>query len=141
MKDDLQEKSVVTCFLESLGQILILRRSEKVGTYQGKWAGVSGYIESDPNVQALIEIDEETGLYSRKDFAFLARGEPLTVEDEEMGVRWVVHPYLFHVDDRTMIQIDWEHKEAKWIDPQDIDDYQTVPMLKETLAQVYKIDD
>ena len=64
------------------------------------------------------------------------RGEPLAVEDEGLGVRWVVHPYLFHIKDRDKIRIDWEHKEARWIAPKDIEHYQTVPKLKEALAQV-----
>jgi len=41
----MEEKHVVTSFLEYDNKILILRRSQAVGTYQGKWAGVSGYIE------------------------------------------------------------------------------------------------
>ncbi|MDD5399138.1 MAG: CinA family protein, partial [Dehalococcoidia bacterium] len=36
----LEEKHVVTCFLEQRKLILILRRSNKVGTYQRTWAGV-----------------------------------------------------------------------------------------------------
>jgi len=136
---DLQEKHVVTCFLESRGEILLLRRSEQVGTYQGRWAGVSGYVEGAPDVQALVEIDEETGLHGKREVEFIGKGEPLVVEDVELGTRWVVHPYLFHINDRSKVKIDWEHKEAKWIDPDDIDNYQTVPMLKETLARVYKL--
>ena len=53
-------------------------------------------------------------------------------------MKWVVHPYLFHIKDRRKVRIDWEHKEARWIDPRDIVNYQTVPMLKETLDRVYK---
>ena len=139
MNDNLQEKQVVTCFLESEGKILLLRRSERVGSYQGRWAGVSGYVEEHPDVQALVEIDEETGLHGKGDLEFISKGEPLVVEDEELGVRWVVHPYLFHIYDRSKIKIDWEHKETRWIEPKDIDNYQTVPMLKETLARVYKL--
>lgn len=131
----LQEKKVVTCFLESKGEILILRRSGEVGSYQGSWAGVSGYIETSADEQALTEIEEETSL-SRQDVELVKRGEPLAVEDEGLGVRWVVHPYLFHIKDRDKIRIDWEHKEARWIAPKDIDNYQTVPKLKEALAQV-----
>lgn len=131
----LQEKKVVTCFLESGGEILILRRSGEVGSYQGRWAGVSGYIETTADEQALTEIEEETSL-SRQDVELVKRGEPLAVEDEGLGVRWVVHPYLFHIKDRDKIRIDWEHKEARWIAPKDIDNYQTVPKLKEALAQV-----
>ena len=133
----LQEKHVVTCFLESGSEILLLRRSEQVGSYQGRWAGVSGYIETTPDEQALVEIAEETGL-SEKDIKMVRKGKPLPVEDEKLGIRWVVHPFLFHIKDRAKIGIDWEHKEAKWIDPRDISNYKTVPQLKETLARVYE---
>jgi len=133
----LQEKRVVTCFLESDGKILILRRSGQVGTYQGRWAGVSGYIEKTADEQALVEINEETGLCG-EDVKLMKRGKPLVIKDEKLGVKWVVHPYLFQIKDRDKIKIDWEHKETKWIDPKDIDSYQTVPKLKETLARVFK---
>jgi len=133
----LQEKQVVTCFLESAGEVLLLRRSEQVGSYQGRWAGVSGYIETTPDEQALVEIAEETSL-SGQDIKLIRKGKPLPVEDEKLGTRWVVHPFLFHIRDRNKVKIDWEHKETRWINPRDIDNYQTVPMLKETLARVYE---
>jgi len=128
---------VVTCFLESDGEILILRRSEQVGSYQGRWAGVSGYIETTADEQALTEIEEETSL-AGEDLKLIKKGRPLEVKDDKLGVKWVVHPYLFHIKDRGKIKIDWEHKEARWIQPRDIDNFETVPKLKETLARVYK---
>ena len=128
---------MVTCFLESDGEILILRRSEQVGSYQGRWAGVSGYIETTADEQALTEIEEETSL-AGEDLKLIKKGRPLEVKDDKLGVKWVVHPYLFHIKDRGKIKIDWEHKEARWIQPRDINNYQTVPKLKETLARVYK---
>jgi len=135
----LQEKHVVTCFLKSENEILILRRSAQVGSYQGKWAGVSGYIEvkTTADEQAFIEIEEETSL-DRKDLKLVKKGKPLPIEDEKLDVKWVVHPYLFQIKDRDKIKIDWEHKETQWIDPEDIANYQTVPKLKETLARVYE---
>ena len=71
----LQEKHVVTCFLESGNRILILRRSEQVGSYQGIWAGVSGYIEANTTAdeQALLEIEEETSL-CREDLELIKKG-------------------------------------------------------------------
>ncbi len=137
MTNNLKEKRVVTCFLESNGEILILRRSEQVGSYRGRWAGVSGYVEKTADEQALIEIEEETSLWG-EDLKLLKRGKPLPIKDEGLGIKWVVHPYLFHIKDRGKIKIDWEHKEIRWIQPKDIDNYQTVPMLKETLARVYE---
>jgi len=133
----LQERQVVTCFLESDGEILILRRSQQVDTYQGRWAGVSGYIETTADEQALVEIVEETSL-AGEELKLIKRGKPLLVKDEKLGIKWVVHPYLFHIKDRSKIKIDWEHKETRWIKPKDLDSYETVPMLKETLARVYR---
>ena len=134
----LQKKQVVTCFLKSGNQILLLRRSEKVGSYPGRWAGVSGYVDKTADEQALVEIREETSL-SAEDLELIQKDKPLSVEDEKLGVKWVVHPYLFHIKDRDKIKINWEHKEIRWIKPEDIDNYQTVPMLKEALARVYKV--
>ena len=133
----LQEKKVVTCFLESENEILILRRSEQVGSYQGRWAGVSGYVETTADEQALKEIAEETSL-QQKDLTLIKKGETLSIEDRSLGVRWVVHPYLFRIKDRDKVRIDWEHKEIKWMAPGEIANYPTVPMLPETLAHVYK---
>ncbi len=133
---NLPERKVVTCFLKSDNKILILRRSKKVGSYRGRWGGVSGYIETTPDDQALLEIEQETSLPAG-DVRLVKRGEPLSVKDFEVGVTWVVHPYLFEIRDPDKIKINWENKELKWIKPEELVNYETVPKLKEALAQVY----
>jgi 8-oxo-dGTP pyrophosphatase MutT (NUDIX family) len=133
MTRSLPRQDVVTCFLECDGCILILRRSDKVGSYQGKWAGVSGYMEAAADEQALVEIEEETGL-SRSKVELVHQGEPLLVEGE--NVVWRVHPFLFRIKDRGYIRTDWEHTEHRWIKPSELGDYEAVPMLKEVLASV-----
>ena len=72
----MEERHVVTCFLEYEGEIAIFRRSERVGTYRRRWAGVSGYIEegNTPYQQALEEIGEEVGLGER-DIELVGEGE------------------------------------------------------------------
>lgn len=142
MNENYASTPVVTSILESEGEILLLLRSEKVGTYQGKWAGVAGFLENDPDTQALTEIREETGLKperqrSAADVTLVRKAVPILVEDKERGWKWLVHPYLFHVRDKSKIRIDWEHQETRWIDPKDIEKYDTVPGLKEVLAAVY----
>jgi nicotinamide-nucleotide amidase len=125
-------KQVVTCFLESGKRILILRRSEQVSTYRGHWAAVSGYIESTPDAQALIEIREETGL-SDNEVTLVSRGTPLHVTDAKLNTTWIVHPYLFHTDRPERIRLDREHVEAKWINANEMGQYSTVPGLKDAL--------
>lgn len=93
-------------------------------------------MESTPDEQAMIEIREETGL-EPEDVHLLKKGKVLRVDDEGLGVRWMVHPYLFHVKERDRIRTDWEHTGMKWIVPEDIIKYETVPRIKETLERVY----
>jgi 8-oxo-dGTP diphosphatase len=133
----MDERHVVTCFLEHDGQIMILRRSERVGTYRGKWAGVSGYIEEgiSPSEQARTEIKEEAGL-DRDDVQLVREGQLLEVVDTELGRRWIVHPFRFKVLKIEKIRTDWEHTEAKWIAPEDIGRHDTVPKLHEAWQSV-----
>ena len=132
--------NVVTVFLEHDGRILLLKRSQKAKTMKGLWAGISGYIENnDALTQALKEIKEETGLSNEK-LSLIHVGQPLEiVEPCNPDTIWIVHPYLFYSNTR-LIRIDWEHDEVRWINPDEIQSYNTVPKLKETLESVYQMD-
>jgi PncC family amidohydrolase len=131
----IEEKHVVTCFLEYGNKILILKRSLKVGSYQGKWAGVSGYVETSDVEQAVTEIKEETGL-SQNEVKLLAKGKPLRIVDSNLRRRWVIHPFLFHAKSPGKIKIDWEHDEVTWIKPEELINYDTVPGLNDALDRV-----
>jgi 8-oxo-dGTP diphosphatase len=142
MSNERQPQQVVTCFLRRRGpqgkeQILILRRSGRVGTYRGRWAGISGYLEADrPLAQALTEIREETGL-TADDVRLVRAGEPLPVEDKESGLSWLVHPFLFDLISAKDIRLDWESVEARWITPEELPTYDTVPALQRALRRVW----
>lgn len=132
----LRPTHVVTCFLlrtDEEGQhILIVRRSQRVGSYHGHWAGVSGFVEPGvtPDEQAYTEIREETAL-QRTQVHMLRRGVVVEHIDEELGRHFYIHPFLFEVFTPTVIQTDWEATEMRWIDPSDLSDYSTVPKLLE----------
>jgi translation initiation factor 2B subunit (eIF-2B alpha/beta/delta family) len=67
---------VVTAFLRNRGEVLLVRRSDAVGTYRGKWGGVSGYVETeDPLADAYREIHEETGIETREETGIETREE------------------------------------------------------------------
>ncbi|CAI2165376.1 13413_t:CDS:2 [Funneliformis geosporum] len=141
-------RRVVTSFLtytegsETFSQgnkLLLLKRSDKVRTYQNHWASVCGGIESNdssPLERALKEIREETSL-SSTDITLIRSGKPLTILTE---IIWKVYPFLFHINSPTLInkiQIDWEHQAYKWINPSELINYECVPNLLETLHRVY----
>ena len=132
----LQSTPVVTAFLRHRGRVLLVRRSARVGSYQGRWSAISGYLEdSDPLQQALREIREETGLDPER-LRLKARAEPLEVPAPELGVCWLVHAFLFEVDDPGGIRLDWENTEWRWVLPPELAGLTTVPALVEALAAV-----
>ncbi|MGD0175857.1 MAG: NUDIX domain-containing protein [Candidatus Bathyarchaeia archaeon] len=132
----MEYESVVTSFLTDDGKVLLLRRSEKVATHRGKWAAVSGYLEGseDPLQRAQIEIQEELGL-SLEQVSLVRAGEVLRAYDEPTKTVWIVHPFLFKTWSRT-IKLDWESTEYRWVDPNELGSYDTVPKLKETFDRV-----
>ena len=135
----MRRREVVTSFLQHNDRILVLKRSQRVGTHQGKWAGVSGSVEGQsPLAQALQEIDEETG-QGQTDVRLLREGQPLDITDPENEVVWRVYPFLFEVHDPSSIRLDWEHTECRWIDPADLTGLSTVPCLIDTWDQLWKV--
>lgn len=131
--NDLSRTEVVTAFLRHAGKVLLLRRSDKVGSYRGRWAGVSGHLEdATPLAQVLREIHEETGL-TEATVHLAASAAPIEVAAPAQGKLWVVHAFLFDVDDPAQLRLDWESAECKWVDPRTVGDFETVPMLDEAL--------
>ena len=125
--EGVEEIGVVTSFLErDDGRILLLERSPKVGSFQGHWAGVSGFLEAAmPLEQAYREILEETGL-TANEVELVNEGAPVLSRD---GARvFVVHPFRFRARS-TEIHLDWEHTRAEWVDPTEIRRRPTVPKL------------
>jgi 8-oxo-dGTP diphosphatase len=130
---------IVTAFIEYRGKILLLRRSQKVKTMKGKWAGVSGYIEKSerPIRRAITEIKEETG-FTDENIEFLGEGKPLEAADymKPNNITWVVHPFYFRSNNGD-VQLDWEHDDYKWIHPSEFQRFDTVPRLKEAFDRVF----
>lgn len=129
----LKDTPVVTCFLRNRGEVLLLRRSEAVGSYRGKWGAVAGYMEGTPEEAATREIDEETGLAGSVEL--VRQGESFPVEDPDLEKRWIVHPFLFDCTSREL-QLDRESAEGEWVSPTEILRRDTVPELWTSYAQV-----
>lgn len=138
----MDEVDVVTCFLRNRGEVLLLRRSEDVGSYRGQWGAVAGHADGDPDAAAHEEIREETALLDAVEL--VRAGDPFPVEDPEMqrdnehtsrGTRWIVHPYLFDCDSRD-VTTNYETTEYEWVSPTEILRRETVPDLWESYRRV-----
>jgi 8-oxo-dGTP pyrophosphatase MutT (NUDIX family) len=137
--EELPIKNVATSVLLHNGRILILKRSSEVGTYKGRWACVSGYIEEGeiPLETAFKELFEEIQ-FSKDDVELIREGKPLIAQDNQ--VLWTVHPFLFGAK-KNEIVLDWEHSEYRWILFEELENYSTVPKLNETILSVIREED
>ena len=132
--------NVVTCLLvNDDGDLLILKRSNRVRTYKGLWGGVAGYIEEneEPYETALKEIREEAGL-EKEDVTLVKQLEIVKFTDFYEGLRydWEVFPFLFKTEKKSKIHIDWEHTEYRWITPTEIEKVDTVPHFRDIVFRV-----
>lgn len=125
---------VVTAFVCSGDRIALVKRSDRVRTYKGKWAGFSGYIERIPLNQAWQELQEEAGI-SRDQVHLRGIGIPLRVDDGDN--RWLAFPFLFELADGVEITADWEASEWAWHSPDDLGSLDAVPGLADALESVW----
>ncbi len=129
-----EEVRVVTSFLEASDRtVLLLRRSSQVGTFQGRWAGVSGFLEEpSAEAQARKEIREETGIGADE---LELRAEGRVVYARDANRVFTVYPFRFRSRTKD-VHLDWEHSEAEWAPPQEIYRRQTVPKLQQVWESV-----
>ena len=130
---------VVTCFAKFNDEILLLKRSNKVWTYKGKWNVVAGYLDEIKPLRqkALEELNEETKIAKEK-VKKISIAEPFEFRDKEIGITFVVHPVLVELREKPEIKLDFEHTEARWVKKGDLSKYDAVPNLMEGAKRVLK---
>jgi len=134
---DLHSTSIVTSFIKNDEKILILKRSNKVKSMKGLWAGVSGIIENNemPLSRAKIEIFEEVGIVEEHLELLMEISAMKINSSQYKNHTWNIFPFLFSTKN-TEIKLNWENSEFRWIDPTEIVNYKTVPDLNKILSNL-----
>jgi len=129
--------AVLTCFVRFEDKILLLKRSDRVRTHKGKWHTVAGYVDEPKPIRekALEELHEELGI-SEQIILQCKMGSPYEFFDPDEQKTWLVYPVLVELKQKPEIKLDWEHTELKWISPNKLMTYDTVPKLDESLKRV-----
>ena len=125
---------IITAFIKNNDKILILKRSDKVRSMKRLWSGVSGIIENDeiPTNRAKIEIFEEVGIKENK-INLVKSVEKIKISSPQYeNHEWEVFPFLFETNE-TEIKLNWENSEHKWINVNELKNYETVPSLDKIL--------
>ncbi len=130
-------RHVVTAFLQRAdGRVLLGRRSDEVRTYPGRWAAISGSVETEAPVRgALREIREETGL-NEDAVGLRSIGRAVRFTDWALATHWVVHPFRFRCLCPDAVQRDWEHVRFEWVEPGSIAERRSVPKLADAWQAV-----
>ena len=128
---------IVTSFLLNQGKILILKRSETVKTMKNMWSGISGIIENDeePLTRAKIEIFEEVGIKENEIKLLKIGNEIDIISPQYKNHQWHVFPFLFETYNLE-IKINWENSDFKWINPEEIKEFDIVPSLEKVLLSL-----
>ncbi len=130
----MRSTKIVTSFLTDNDKFLILKRSQKVKTMKGLWAGISGIIEKneEPLERAKIEIFEELGIPENR-ISLLKSADQIKVESPQYkNHEWEIFPFLFEAKEPE-IKLNWENSEYRWINADEISNYETVPNLEKVL--------
>jgi len=137
--NNLRFTNIVTSFIKNGDRILILKRSDKVKSMKCLWAGVSGIIERNdttPLARAKTEILEETGI-NETQIELLKAAQQIKISSPQYkNHEWNIFPFLFKIKNPE-IKLNWENSEFKWVEPNEIKNYETVPELEKILFSLF----
>ena len=130
----MRSTKIVTSFIKDNEKLLILKRSDKVKSMKGLWAGISGIIEKneEPLKRAKIEIFEEVGIIEDKITLVRSVKEMRINSPQYENHEWEIFPFLFEAKN-PIIKLNWENSEFKWINVEELKNYETVPSLQKVL--------
>ncbi len=130
----MRSTKIVTSFITSNEKFLLLKRSEKVKSMKGLWAGISGIIEKneDPLQRAKIEIFEELGIKEDQIKLLKTAEQMRVVSPQYKNHEWEIFPFLFEVNNPE-IKLNWENSEYEWISKNELNNYKIVPNLEKVL--------
>jgi 8-oxo-dGTP pyrophosphatase MutT (NUDIX family) len=130
-----KKAAVLIIFVKHKEKILILKRSNKVHSYKGKWSTIAGFYDEIAKIDKKVaeELQEELKITKNYDISI---GTPYWFEDKDIGKKWFRIPVIVKLIKPVKIKIDWEHSEYKWINPKDFKKYDFAPGMEENLKHV-----
>ncbi|HEU03711.1 MAG TPA: NUDIX domain-containing protein [Nitrosopumilus sp.] len=133
----MRSTKIVTSFITSNEKFLLLKRSEKVKSMKGLWAGISGIIEKneEPLQRAKIEIFEELGIKEDQVKLLKTAERMRVVSPQYKNHEWEIFPFLFGANNPE-IKLNWENSEYKWISADELNNYKTVTNLEKVLLSL-----
>jgi 8-oxo-dGTP pyrophosphatase MutT (NUDIX family) len=107
---------VVLAVVRQANQFCLVRRSAAVGSGQGQWSAVMGYLDlgREPLGQAWTELLEEIAL-APPVLELVRALPPVDLTSRASGRIFRVYPFLFESASRE-VTLNWEHDAVDWVD-------------------------
>jgi 8-oxo-dGTP pyrophosphatase MutT (NUDIX family) len=112
-------------------KVLILRRSDSIGTHRGKWALPGGKAE-------LTELPEDTAIREIREETELILNES-TLNFLHKSIRGPKDIYFFWSNDWSgKVSLDHEHEEDDWVPLEELDSRLQIPIDKGLISKLIK---
>lgn len=127
---------VIVIFVKYRDKFILVKRSEKMLTYQGIWSCLAGFVDDDKSIEekVIFEIEEELGL-KKEDIKHIKAGDTYLFVDKDLDREWIRHMYLVEITNPN-IKLSWEHSEMVWVTPDEAKNYETTPGFSEDLVKI-----
>jgi len=133
---DIRYAPIINCVLKHKGKFLVIKRSEILRWYPGRWNGVSGFLDDKKSIKEKIteEINEELGL-KKTSIKSIKLKEIFLQDEPKYQKTWIVIPVLVEVN-TSEVKLNFENAEYKWATESEIKKLKFVPGFDEVLRRV-----
>lgn len=121
---------VICVFVKYKNKILLLKRSNYVGNYSGKWDVVTGFFDELKSIEykVLKELNEELNL--NKDYVIsMIIGNLAEIKDKEINRIWIICPVIVELNQKPKIKLNRENTEYKWVEPEKMEEFDIIPNI------------
>jgi ADP-ribose pyrophosphatase YjhB (NUDIX family) len=127
---------VIIIFVKYRDKFLLVKRSEKMLTYQGLWSCLAGFVDDDKSMEekVVFELEEELGL-KKDDVKEIKTGDTYLFVDKDLDREWIRHLFLVEITNPN-IKLSWEHSELVWTTAEEAKNCETTPGFSEDLAKI-----
>ncbi len=127
---------VIIIFVKYRDKFLLVKRSEKMLTYQGLWSCLAGFVDDDKSMEekVVFELEEELGL-KKDDVKEIKAGDTYLFVDKDLDREWIRHLFLVEITNPN-IKLSWEHSELVWATADEAKNYETTPGFGDDLTKI-----
>ena len=127
---------VIIIFVKYRDKFLLVKRSEKMLTYQGLWSCLAGFVDDDKSLEekVVFELEEELGL-KKEDAKEIKPSDTYLFVDKDLDREWIRHLFLVEITNPN-IKLSWEHTELVWATAEEAKSYETTPGFGEDLEKI-----